>query len=240
MIYRDKFPSSLTSGEGLIRNICMLDDAPWKDVLSITDYNALEVAYNIRSGFKTLLDSIVFIPDVTLTSVIKNLYFNKWNKLWKDYNLEYNPLDAYKVNEIHSMDRRRDDTGEIAYGKTENSNGTDTGTVSSSMTGNTGESVNTYGYNSAVAVPSGNSSVQRQDTSSDTRNLSNSNTLVNSGKDNTKDNRIEHEEYTNNKNGNIGYTTPQDLLRQDIDLWFVPFFENVFRDIDSFITIQVY
>ena len=160
--------------------------------------------------------------------------------MWKDFNIEYNPLDAYRITETHSREKDYESDNEINYGKIEDSNSTDTGTVTNVSSGTTTTNEGTYGYNSINSVPAATSSDNRNDDSTDTRDLSNTNKTQLSGSDNRTIIDHEEESYTTTKSGNIGYTTPQELLRQDMELWFMPFFETVFKDIDSVILIQVY
>ena len=86
-----------------------------------------------------------------------------------------------------------------------------------------------------------NSGTDTRNTSdTENRNLTNSKNITNAGQDEKTMSGDETENYTYTKKGNIGYSTPQKLLREDIELWSKSFFEIVFSDIDSFITIQVY
>ena len=67
-----------------------------------------------------------------------------------------------------------------------------------------------YGFNSTAAVPSGTG----------------------------------HDEYIDNteltRSGNIGVTTSQQMIQSERDLWVWKFFEQVFQDVDTVLSIDVY
>ena len=86
-----------------------------------------------------------------------------------------------------------------------------------------------------------NSGTDTRNTSdTENRNLTNSKNITNAGQDEKTMSGDETENYTYTKKGNIGYTTPQELIRQNIELWKIPFFGVVFADIDEFMTVSVY
>ena len=134
---------------------------------------------------------------------------------------------------------------------------TTTNTVTSNTTG-TDNGV--YGFNSATAVPSDTSTgtqtgvsdselsfdnrvntdgfANRQDTQTknltdaETRNLS-GNETYNDVKDDT--------EHSLTRSGNIGVTTTQQMLEQELNIWDVfDYFEIVFKDIDSLMLLDIY
>lgn len=237
--YLDIYPSSITDGVGLIQVLSSLDDIPWK-VLADDVKTHLEKTYGMRSGFKSIISALTIADDTSRAKVLSSLFSQKWTKLWNDYMLEYNPLDAYRMDEEYSGTRKTDDTHTDTFGRQVVSNGTDSGTVSNNGTDMTDGSTGIYGFNSSESVPSNIDRENVSSTNTETRNLTDSNTVVNSGSDTRVIDGEEKSSHTLKKSGNIGYSTPQKLLREDIELWINPYFNIVFADIDSFITIQVY
>ena len=279
MRYEEKYPNSAASGEGLIRNLSLLPDAPWADINPL-QFNVLEIAYFLRSGFKELSAQFQKLPDEATARVIAITYFDKWRRYWELFKKEYDPLNAYIVNETlkretgHNKTEKtdygkvetkditlsRESTEETKYGKTETVNGTDTGTVDNTNTTTADSGASVYGFNSTSAVPSEKVLDNTNETAKETRNLSSSNTQVDSGTDTVtsihedtgkdtitnsgEDNKTfagtETEDVTERREGNIGYTTPQELMRQEFELWARPYFDIVFADIDNLITVMVY
>ena len=237
--YKELYPNSLTEGIGLIQNISMLSKIPW-NALTTEEKNDLERAYYIRSGDKKIVESFATADFAARANIIAAIFAQKWTKLWNDFTLEYNALDAYTLSEEEKITRNREGTDTLSHGKTVISNETDTGTVDTSSTDTGSEFDNIYGFNSTLAVPSTTGSDSATSTGKEERDLATSSTTTNCGTDTRNTNDDETENRTLKKSGNIGYTTPQEMLRQDIELWATPFFTIVFQDIDSYITILTY
>lgn len=335
MKYRELYPKSLSSGTGLIAQLSQKEGIPWKtdkqDISSI-----LERAFGIRYGFKTILDSFAELPESVRADVLAVMYSQKWSRLWDDYLLQYEVLDAYHVTENGNRSVNKDGSDVIKYGKTVNESSSDTGTIdrtenntttyghtvaetgseegsinrtdeetlkhghtvteTGSDTGNVETSSSNdntstdsvYGFNSPLAMPSNTESGTKLSESTETRDLETSKNITNAGQDEksvtstetsnsdtsknvtnagqdevdsvtaeTRDsvgsrnvtnagqdeknhNTTEDEDYSYTKKGNIGYTTPQELIRQDMALWATPFFDIVFSDIDEFIMLQTF
>lgn len=234
--YLETYPESLTLGNGLISK---LSNMPWNDVEDF-DLKALEMAYGMRSGFKVLTSAFTSIAEANRAGVIEALYSQKWRRLWRNYVLEYNPLDAYSVTEKGTREKNGTDNNVINYGRTITNNGTDTGTVDIDGNEQGGGTDSVFGFNSSEAVPSETNSNSSTNTNKETRNLSSSNNSVNSGRDERDITVFEQEDYNYTKTGNIGYTSPQKLLQQDMEIWQKPFFDIVFKDIDFSITVAVF
>ena len=134
---------------------------------------------------------------------------------------------------------------------------TTTNTVTSNTTG-TDNGV--YGFNSATAVPSDTSTgtqtglsdselsfdnrvntdgfTNRQDTQ--TKNLTDTETRNLSGGE-TYNNVKDETDHSLTRSGNIGVTTTQQMLEQELNIWDVfDYFEIVFKDIDSILLLDIY
>ena len=301
--YREAYPNSLTDGIGLISELATLGNIPWS-VLSEETKQDIERAYNIRSGFKTILETLLLAPELQRAKLISAMYAEKWNKLWDIYHMDYDPLHAYVVNETGNrstdstaqetdkfgkvvmtldthegtvsttddVDVSNNETVTTDYGKTKNEQTTDSGTTETYGRAEDNSTDKVYGFNSVDPSNAASSNTlndnletvdrdlsgtrqttdggqdksikvdteSRDRTLTETRDLDDSRTETNSGQDETSRSENRGEDWTINKTGNIGYTTPQKLIREEFDIWRTPFFAIVFEDIDAFCTISVY
>lgn len=239
MRYNQLYPSSLVAGEGLIQAISNISGIPWNG-LGDDEKRNLEQAYCVRSGFKIVIDSIESLNAESRAKVIAGYFKQKWTKLWNIFALEYNPLDAYKVTESGNKTLNVNRTQVDMYGRRVTEGVTDIGTVKTVGSDSENSTDSVYGFNSPMALPSDTSSKDNTANSTETRDLATSKNTTNSGQDEITRSGSDSEEYGYTKTGNIGYTSPQELIRRDIELWSSPFFKTVFDDIDSLITISVY
>lgn len=235
--YLETYPNTLTSGTGLIQAITELATCPWGEDVTST---ILEQTYAVRSSFKELSPTFESLTPLTRPNIIATMFFQKWAKLYEDFKLEYNPLTAYKVVETGNNSKETESDDTTTYGKTRRNVTDDIGTVNTTNTGNDSTNNSVYGFNSTSPVPSDNSSGNSSETSLETRDLNTESTQTDGGSDTINRTGIETIEHTVTKEGNIGYSSPQELIRQEFEIWSRPFFDIVFTDIDNFITIQVY
>lgn len=126
----------------------------------------------------------------------------------------------------------------------------------------------TYGFNSPEKVPTASQTATNTDThsgtdtttttehsSADTTATSKSDTTDHmtgttdiTSKDvradrvleDTLDNDDVKEDIQTNRSGNIGVTSTQQLLQQEFELWKYNFFNQVFEDVDKYLTLSVY
>lgn len=239
MMYSELYPVSMQDGHGLVYTLSLQETIPWKN-LSITDKQSLERAYYVRSGEKRVYSKFIESTELYRVQMIAAMYSEKWTKYWNLFKLEYDPLAAYIVEENGNRDKTNDDTHTTDYGRIENQDSTDTGTVTDVLDGNINSTDSVFGFNSVTAVPSDTSTDKEDNTNTETRDLAGNRKTTYSGTDTlTKDDK-EHEEYGVTKKGNIGYSTPQKLLSEDFVLWEHPFFDMVFSDIDRMIMLKIY
>ena len=236
--YKELYPQS-ASGTGLIFTVTGLN-SPWKDFLTEAEKRALERLYYIRSANKVITSTFEELDAYSRAESISVMFSEKWTKLWNIYKLEYNPLSAYKVVETgeNSVEKQSSDLHQ--YGKTQNEVSDDTGTVTDESSSDSSNNVGLYGFNSQSSVPSDTTVASASENSTETRDLNVTRTRTDGGSDTIDREDSEVSEHNITKEGNIGYSTPQKLLREEFELWATPFFQKVFDDIDSFITIMVY
>lgn len=237
--YREIYPNSLIGGEGIISQISMLESSPWFGV-SDQDSMHLEIAFNIYCGNRQLIPSIEILTEEQRVKMLLSYFKDKWQKLWNVYKVEYNMLDAYIVKEQGSNEKTNNRTVTEEYGHNISEHGTNTGTVDSTVTTDSNGTDNIYGFNSVSPSPSDSSVTRDVVDDSETRDLSNTHITTHGGSDERTDRDSETGTYIVSKTGNIGYTTPQDMLKAELELWGEPFFKQVYSDVAKFIMYQVY
>lgn len=238
MRYRELYPNTVT-GEGLIYELSNLESIPWYNI-SDDEKRNLELSYYVRSGFKVVIDTYAELPANTRAKIIQAFFQESWKKIWDDYKLEYKANEGYTMVENRNENKERTLDDDITYGRVISENSTDTGTVGTTQNTQTNGQENVFGFNSQSNVPSNSDTETLSDNINETRNLAGSRTSNNSGADERDIHETNADEYSSTKKGNIGYQSPQRLIKDDIELWSTPFFQRVFADIDSFFTILIY
>lgn len=237
--YNEEYPQALSEGIGLISSLSQNSRIPWASDNNVVP-SVLEQLYAARAGFKTITPSFLFADGETRVKMLATLFADKWTRLWNDFKLEYNQLDAYRVDETVTRDRDDSDESTNTFGKVIDSEHTDSGSIDTNTVTTDTADGSVYGFNSVTNVPSDKTTNIGNENVIETRDLETTDKTTNSGSDNRTSSHTEDETTTTSRTGNIGYTTPQELLRQDIELWHTPFFNLVFDDIDNFIMLQVY
>lgn len=238
MKYRELYPRSMSEGIGLLSNMAAYD-VPWAE---FDDFNlkALEQSYNLHSGFKEVIPSFAELPVADRAPAVLIHYLHKWKRYFNLYMTEYNPLSAYKVVESGNNVRTPDLQDLTTKGTKVVVAGSDSGTVTNVERLGQTEDNYRYGFNSQTAAPVDKSESGGENSVTETRDLTDSSTTTNSGSDTVKRTGTETTEHSVTKEGNIGYSTPQKLLREEMALWMKPYFDIVFSDIDNFIMINVF
>lgn len=239
MKYRELYPNSLTEGLGLISQMAAYD-VPWA---ALDDFNlrALERSYCLHSGFKEVIPTFSEMNVEDRIPAILIHYLHKWTRYYNLYMTEYNPLSAYRVVESGENTRTPNLQDQTTKGTMVTVSGTDSGTVTTSDEFTERDSTFKYGFNSInTPVPVEDGSSGGGTTVTETRALDDSSTTTNSGSDTVKRTGTEKTVHEITKEGNIGYSTPQKLMREELALWMKPYFDIVFSDIDNFIMINVF
>ena len=203
-----------------------------------------------------------------IAGIIYNIFHRKWDRIWDLSLVEYNPISNYDMTETESIGVDihdvRSNTGTITNvtddtlretGTVTNVIDTDTsqtGTVSDSGTNSVDNDI--FGFNSSTAVGSNSSDGSVSNTRTD--NLHGTDDTTDTRTDNlTKDRDISDTETRNiydnltgdrdtqrtlNRSGNIGVTTSQQMVRDELEVWQWNFFQTVFEDIDSICCLEIY
>lgn len=253
------FPEWL-SGKGIFSELQSFD-VPWKndDIASDLDM----IYFGNKSGNKItspMIDKIMEGETLsdgereTLAKAIYVMFGTNWAKEWATLSAEYNPIENYSMTEKMSDDetvmeygRTHTRTDNLSHTKT----GTETNTPNTTET-NTPNLTNAtdnavYGFNSANAVPTGESSMTSTGTNTTTRtgtdtmqyNTTDADTGTQTDADTGSDTHTRN--YTLTRSGNVGVTTSQQMLLSERDLWKWNFYNDiVFPDIDRVLTINIY
>ena len=167
---------------------------------------------------------ITLVQKKQLADICYKLFQNKWEKLWAVVKSQYNPIENYNMEQTETPSIYKTHTSD-------NYKITDTRTTNVDVTVDT--NADTYGFNSENSVPVGYNSTH---------------TLADNDDNIETTEREESGAYTDSetgtrkleRNGNIGVTTNQQMLESEIKLWQWNFYENVFEDIDSVLTLPIY
>lgn len=214
-----------------------------------------------------LNDSNVLSSDnrTLIANILWAMFGIQWTRLWATMKpAEYDPLTNYQMqetmegteNSTRTPDLTKGDTGTVQTSgqdkRTPNLTKANTGTVN-----NNGSATNTnqngiWGFNSPTSVPSDMSDGTATNENTTTENLSETETGTDTTDHTNTDtyNRSYTETGTDTtagtssrkltRTGNIGTNTFQNLLQQERNIWMYDFFEQVFKDVDSVLTIPIY
>lgn len=214
---------------GIFSNI---DNLPWSSVMAGSQADTLYFdthsgeRFSARIITRRIGDAGYLTSDDrrTISALVCAMFKTQWTKLWETMNPNYEPLTNYKMTE--------DETGNNIYTRTPNltrkHTGTDNGEGSTTMNAQN----NLWGFNSESPIPSDMRDGTYTANNTNTRDLTDTETGTDTtaGDNTRKLTRI----------GNIGTNTFQNLLQQERNLWMYNFFEQVFKDVDSVLTIPIY
>ena len=199
----------------------------------------------------------------TLANILYTRYGVQWDKLYKVLSAEYNPIENYSMVEEETPDITRTETPNITRTETPDITHTETPDITRekttsaqsdiTVTTNSDTANDVYGFNSMSPVPqgesNGNSTVTTQgdadnnvttenETETGTRNITETGTRT----ETETGTRTERETGTRTltRSGNVGVTTSQQMLESEIKLWEWSFYETVFKDVDTILTVPKY
>lgn len=204
--------------------------------LQIEDKNSLWINYLYNhSGNKEescLLSNYVFVNDNSLdilNNIVKNIYLDKWNKLYNVLNSEYNPIENYNRTENVTTNITGNETNNetinnsevLTGGHTNNNTNENTHKVSafndenfSNDSNDVNNSTDVFTYNDETKTNTG----------------TNTSTKTNSGSNETQ----------SIIKGNIGVTTTQQMIVSEIELRKYNLVNEFYSDLDNLLTIGIY
>lgn len=164
----------------------------------------------------------------TLINIISNKYYNKWNKVFETYKLDYDVLSPYNMSITDNTEDTMTSNDKFNTSRDNKQEGTE------NSTNNDTTQSNVYAYNSATASPNENSTT---DTSSNSTTTQNNTTTGNDNRDYTRDNSIKK---TITRKGNIGNTLPQEMIERQRKLLDTLLYDIIFKDIATVISRERY
>lgn len=160
----------------------------------------------------------------TISTLIYATFRTQWGRLWATMNPNYEPLTNYQMTENETENHTDTRTPDLTRKHT--------GTDKNEGDTHVNNQNNLWGFNSDTSVPADMSDGDTTVNATNTRDLTDTET----GTDTTAGENTR--ELT--RTGNIGTNTFQNLLQQERNLWMYDFFEQVFKDVDSVLTIPIY
>lgn len=215
---------------------------------------------------RRLDDSSVLSSDnrTLISNILWAMFGIQWTRLWATMNPTFDPLTNYKMEETvegtesstRTPDLTKGDTGTVQTTgqdkRTPDLSRKGTGTVKDDGTTSGNTQNNLWGFNSPISVPSDMSDVSGTNENTTTRDLTETETGTDTTDHTNTDtyNRSYTETGTDTtagtssrkltRTGNIGTNTFQNLLQQERNIWMYDFFEQIFKDVDSVLTIPIY
>lgn len=214
-----------------------------------------------------LNDSNVLSSDnrTLIANILWAMFGIQWTRLWATMKpVDYAPLTNYKMEETvevtesstRTPDLTKGDTGTVQTTgqdkRTPNLTKANTGTVKNDGSGTSTNQNNLWGFNSSTSVPSDMSdgtatnentttgNLSETQTGTDTTDRTNTDTYNRSYTETGTDTTAGTSSRKLTRTGNIGANTFQNLLQQERNIWMYDFFEQVFKDVDSVLTIPIY
>lgn len=208
--------------------------------------------------------SLVFNARREIATIVYARFGIQWGRLWATMSPTYDPFTNYKMEETvegtesstRTPDLTKGDTGTVQTTgqdkRTPDLSRKGTGTVKDDGSATNNNQNGIWGFNSSTSVPSDMSDGTATNENTTTRDL----TETETGTDTTD--RTNTDTYNRNytetgtdttagtssrkltRTGNIGTNTFQNLLQQERNIWMYDFFEQVFKDVDSVLTIPIY
>lgn len=219
---KDIFKTFVDSNKFILKklNDLQTEDLAWYD--DILDFDYLyshsgdklisPLVYKLLEEDKTILETNIN----KIVTIVSTRYLDKWNKLFQALVVaDYNPIENYNMYEKETPDITK------TYHREQNTN------LEVKDDGENNSSV--YAFNSVSAKPSGKVEVD--------------NTRTTSG--DVDDNYQDGEDTETGtreleRSGNIGVTTTQQMLEQEIEIKKHNFYDIVYEDIDNIIALEIY
>lgn len=234
--------------DGIFADLANLPNVtmPWDEY---ADAATLDFAYSARSADKIVSPIVRRKSDgeyldsssrLTIALAIYTMNKTNWEKLYNTLSAEYSPLSNYDMTENETIETAENstvlDTGTIETAK--DGSDSETGTISDS--GSSSGANGIYGFNSSQSV--GSDDTEQTSSNTETHNLTfGHDTTDTESRDLTHTDERENEVTRQlTRSGNIGVTTSQQMLKSEREVWQWVFFDKVFSDIDSFLTIPIY
>lgn len=199
-----------------------------------------------------------------IATLVYARFRTQWSRLWATMNPTFDPLTNYKMEETvegtesstRTPDLTKGDTGTVQTTgqdkRTPDLTRKGTGTVKDDGSATNNNQNGIWGFNSSTSVPSDMSDgtatnentttrdLSETETGTDTTDRTNTDTYNRSYTETGTDTTAGTSSRKLTRTGNIGTNTFQNLLQQERNIWMYDFFEQIFKDVDSVLTIPIY
>lgn len=244
----NEFYDSWLTGDGVFTDLNAYD-VPWK--VEDVDENAkivtsLNFAYhgnhsgdkNVSPVVNKFIRDEVATPRAKLADTLFIMYGDKWMRLWDAMHAEYNPIENYDLHELETPAEVTrtitpaattetitppEITTEIKPAKTTIENDVsafNSGDYADNTKTTTTGDVNDKGTESVDIDTAGTNKLEIDAAGTDVLTVQNDRELY--------------------RHGNIGIQSATDLLKREIDLRQWNYFNGVFNDIDTLLTLSIY
>lgn len=234
---------------------------PNSSIWGYENYKNLNLLYHgMRSGQKTaaeILDIAIENGEIKsemmrqIFAAIYAKYSNKWERVWNALNLDYNAIENYAMQETEKHSEELTNTelsknGTNTYEKNETDDNTQNSTKTETIAGTETNTMQVAAYNTNSYS---NDTQEKLEFANRTNTEENEETNKNikSGTENHNYTDTENIKETKNertrtlkRTGNIGVTTSQQMLESELELRKYNFYNTIFADVDSEITIPVW
>lgn len=225
-------------------------DMPCKEVIP---FEELDNNYRYIHAYNLICSRIIDnLPLTEISKLIFNTFSKNWDRLWENYVVQYNPIENYSM--VEELTGKKTTTFDSDSVKEENNTNNITSDVTSnnSSTSNATGSTTTNSDTSIYTFNTQNGTKSDSGVTTSTPNLTNtseediiSNTITNitnkiNSTSTTNNNGVEDNTHNLKRSGNVGVTTSAQMILENISLWKWNFYNAIFKDIDSILTIGVY
>lgn len=218
------------------------DSAVYLDMMYFLNHSGKKLISNLVQNFLDTDGQVSNAGMATIAKAVAFKYEENWKRLWGTMILEYDPKNNYNVVTTRELSRQDAEDESLNTTKTGNEDFIHGLTQSTTHGKTTTDNASTFGFNTADNAPaprerdvvseSGTTSVGSTGTDSKVRDLIDDSSRLKS----TEGEEIEEI----HKAGTIGTVSIQKLISEERGVWVWNFFDQVFSDIDSELTLFVY
>lgn len=218
------------------------DGPVYLDLMYYANHSGRKLASNFVMMFLDSNGELTPTGMKALAGAIVYKYERNWRKLWDTLILTYDPSHNYNVtttrelnrsdNEDESLNTTKTGTESVAHGLEQETAHGKTTTDDTLVFGFNTPSTTPVPSDRSISADTGTTTVTNSGTDTNSRDLTDDSSRLKS----TESEEIEEV----HKSGTIGTVSVQQLISEERGLWVWNFYDQVFKDIDSELTIPFY
>lgn len=218
------------------------DSATYLDALYFLNHSGKRLISNLVNAF---LDETGVLTTGAMRTIVNSIAFKyerNWSKLWNTLILTYDPAHNYNVtttrelnrsdNEDESLNTTKTGSEAVIHGLEQETAHGKTTTDDTLVFGFNTPSTTPVPSDRSISADTGTTTVTNSGTDTNTRDLTDDSSRLKS----TESEEVEEV----HKSGTIGTVSVQQLISEERGLWVWNFYDQVFKDIDSELTIPIY